>query len=194
MEKIPTVFQRDPSNMRFVTRDVTPGCEWVFAGEGIPTIKVDGTNVRITVKGGKVILAEKRRNPTREEKAQGAEPGYVEVDPVDPQNKHIMAAIEANPKRDVPDGVYPCEAVGPKIQGGIESDKPGLYAFTYKPEFLPDIQPRTFDSIKAFLEARNIEGIVWHHQDGRMAKIKRRDFGLPWPDFNAPVIRAYQWV
>ena len=29
--------------------------------------------------------------------------------------------------------------------------------------------------------ARNIEGIVWHHPDGRMVKIKARDFGLPWP-------------
>ena len=27
----------------------------------------------------------------------------------------------------------------------------------------------------------DIEGIVWHHPDGRMAKIKRRDFGLSWP-------------
>ena len=26
----------------------------------------------------------------------------------------------------------------------------------------------------------NLEGIVWHHPDGRWAKIKRRDFGLKW--------------
>ena len=26
-----------------------------------------------------------------------------------------------------------------------------------------------------------IEGIVWHHPDGRMAKIKARDFGIQWP-------------
>jgi hypothetical protein len=24
----------------------------------------------------------------------------------------------------------------------------------------------------------NIEGIVWHHPDGRMAKLKLRDFGV----------------
>jgi len=29
-----------------------------------------------------------------------------------------------------------------------------------------------------FFKERNIEGIVWHHPDGRMAKIKARDFGI----------------
>jgi hypothetical protein len=27
-----------------------------------------------------------------------------------------------------------------------------------------------------------MEGVVWYHEDGRMVKIKRRDFGLKWPD------------
>ena len=27
-----------------------------------------------------------------------------------------------------------------------------------------------------------VEGIVWHHPDGRMVKIKRKDFGFKWPD------------
>lgn len=27
---------------------------------------------------------------------------------------------------------------------------------------------------------RGAEGLVWHHPDGRMAKVKRTDFGLPW--------------
>lgn len=37
--------------------------------------------------------------------------------------------------------------------------------------------PRTFEELKVFLKGRDIEGIVWHHRDGRMAKIKARDFG-----------------
>lgn len=44
---------------------------------------------------------------------------------------------------------------------------------------LPDC-PRTFEELKAWLESRNIEGVVWHHPDGRMVKIKARDFGIPW--------------
>jgi len=37
--------------------------------------------------------------------------------------------------------------------------------------------PRTFDGIRGFLETMDIEGLVFHHPDGRMAKIKKRDYG-----------------
>ena len=40
----------------------------------------------------------------------------------------------------------------------------------------------TFESIRDMLEkGTGSEGIVWHHPDGRMAKIKRKDFGFDWP-------------
>lgn len=42
-------------------------------------------------------------------------------------------------------------------------------------EILQDA-PRSFESLKAYLESREIEGIVWHHPDGRLVKIKRKDF------------------
>jgi hypothetical protein len=39
--------------------------------------------------------------------------------------------------------------------------------------------PVKFDELKRyFFEHDNIEGIVWHHPDGRMAKIKGKDFGI----------------
>lgn len=47
-------------------------------------------------------------------------------------------------------------------------------------DVLPDA-PRDYDGLKEFLADRCIEGIVWHHPDGRMVKIKARDFGIPWP-------------
>jgi hypothetical protein len=38
VQKIPTLFQRDwDGDRRFVTREITPGCEWVAKGEGTPT-------------------------------------------------------------------------------------------------------------------------------------------------------------
>ena len=40
---------------------------------------------------------------------------------------------------------------------------------------------RTRAAIKSFLAEHAMEGLVWHHPDGRMAKIKSRDFGIPWP-------------
>ena len=39
----------------------------------------------------------------------------------------------------------------------------------------------TPSGLKDWLSAPHYEGLVWHHPDGRMAKIKRRDFGLSWP-------------
>ncbi|GGH67162.1 hypothetical protein HNQ91_001716 [Filimonas zeae] len=39
---------------------------------------------------------------------------------------------------------------------------------------------RTFEGIRTFLESFEGEGVVFHHPDGRMCKIKRRDFGMKW--------------
>jgi uncharacterized protein YbjT (DUF2867 family) len=36
--------------------------------------------------------------------------------------------------------------------------------------------PRDWDGLREWLTARDWEGIVWHHPDGRRAKLKRRDF------------------
>lgn len=182
MEKIPTMFVRDPENMSRVTREVTPGCEWALAGEGIATRKWDGTNVRVTVKDEKIVHVEKRRNPTREEKAQGAEPGYIDASRDDPADKHIFAAVDATDFSSWPDGSWSCEAVGPKIQGGADGVPPSLVAFSL-PTFRQAMgfpTPRDYDGLAAWLDG-SMEGLVFHHPDGRMAKIKARDFGVRWP-------------
>jgi hypothetical protein len=137
----------------------------------------------VTIFGGECIHVEKRRNPTREEKALGAEPGYVDASRDDPSDKHIFAAVDAMNFYDWPNGEWPCEALGPKIQGGVESDRPELYPFAFRPIHLLDFTTHlTFESIRDYLTTHEIEGIVWHDKmRGRMAKIKRRDFNLPWP-------------
>ena len=38
--------------------------------------------------------------------------------------------------------------------------------------------PRDFDGLKEWLTTKDMEGIVFHHPDGRMCKIKKTDFGL----------------
>lgn len=38
--------------------------------------------------------------------------------------------------------------------------------------------PRTFGELRRYLEQHDIEGIVWWHPDGRMVKIKGKDFGI----------------
>jgi hypothetical protein len=34
------------------------------------------------------------------------------------------------------------------------------------------------EGLREFLAAHDVEGVVFHHPDGRKAKIKKRDFGL----------------
>ena len=45
MKKIPTLFERVYDNHKIVgiTDKVTPGMEWVLAGEGTATVKYDGS-------------------------------------------------------------------------------------------------------------------------------------------------------
>ena len=44
MKKIPTLFRREfqDHHVISISRDVTPGLEWVLAGEGVATEKIDG--------------------------------------------------------------------------------------------------------------------------------------------------------
>lgn len=182
MQKIETIFNR--GNDFRVTPEIRAGTEWVFAGEGIATEKLDGTNIRITIQSGKVIKVEKRRNPTKEEKAKGNEPGYIDAHREDSQDKHIFRAVDGTNTSKVPDGAWSCEAVGPKIQGNpLGLVNPICYIFSLNPTIVSNV-PRDYDGLKIFFRnfdslyspGHKAEGIVFHQIDGRMAKIKARDF------------------
>jgi hypothetical protein len=68
------------------------------------------------------------------------------------------------------------ELCGPKVNGNPERVGRHILA----PHGLMPVEdaPRDFDGLAAYL-ARFDGGIVWHHPDGRMAKLKRRDFPAP---------------
>jgi len=72
------------------------------------------------------------------------------------------------------DGTY--ELVGPNVQGNPEMFISNVL-IRHGQYHLPDC-PRDFDGIREYLSQANIEGIVWHHSDGRMVKIKAKDFGI----------------
>lgn len=191
MKKIPTLFHRDPAT-HLAYDEVNAGTEWVVAGEGTATRKFDGTAClvrdeklfkRFDAKGGKTPPqgfepCEGTRDPVT-----GHWPGWVPVGD-GPDDKWHWEALR-NPislppgqkEPPLPDGTY--ELVGPKVQGNHEGF-PCHVLVRHGIIKLYNIS-RTFDAIKEFLSGEWIEGIVWHHPDGRMAKIKRKDFGLPWP-------------
>ena len=43
-----------------------------------------------------------------------------------------------------------------------------------------DINDYSFDNLKKVLECLDSEGLVWHHPDGRMAKLRRDHFNFKW--------------
>lgn len=72
-----------------------------------------------------------------------------------------------------PSGTY--ELVGPKVNGNPEGfDRHTLLAHADAEEF--DDVPLDFDGLRDWLLDHKYEGIVWHNPDGRMAKLKKRDF------------------
>jgi hypothetical protein len=173
MVKIPTLFQRDESVRGHpVVNKVTPGCEWVLAGEGIATEKLDGTNVKI--EGGQMF---KRQKPKERDYDAAA---YVPVDANDPADAWHIEAFDVD--RPVPDGIY--ELIGPKVQGNPHRYPSHALVSVIPPAprlWIEGAEDRSFYGLRAMLAHVPIEGIVFHHSDGRFAKIKRRDYGLPWP-------------
>jgi hypothetical protein len=183
MEKIPTLFERDEHFK--VVDEVRAECLWVIAGEGIPTEKLDGTNVRLTIRSGQLVRVEKRRNPSAKQKHQGIIDGwYADADEFSPEDRWIYEAARSTDVSDWPDGEHPSEALGPNIQGNaLGLEKHLCLPFNMRAPVFGDV-PRTYAGLQAWLEhAESLfspghlaEGIVFHHPDGRRAKIKRRDF------------------
>jgi hypothetical protein len=183
MRKIISLFQRNYDGDRLVRNEVVPGAEWVQAGEGEATRKYDGTCCmvrdgklfkRFEVKvGGKPPANFEPANDVDEN--TGKQQGWIPVGdgPEDKWHREAFAAMEAFQTRIPP---MTCELLGPKIQGNPEH-LPFHVLVPHGDTPLDDC-PRTFDEIRAYLESNDIEGIVWHHPDGRMVKIKGKDFGL----------------
>ena len=65
------------------------------------------------------------------------------------------------------------ELLGPKINGNPERFEHHILIRHECAEQLTNTS-RDLDSLAAYLHARPYEGIVWHHPDGRMAKLKKR--------------------
>lgn len=179
MKKIISLFQRNYDGDRLVRNEVVPGAEWVINGEGVASRKWDGTSC--LVRDGKLYKrydAKAGRTPPQgweaaepePDKNTGHWPGWLSVGDGPDDQWHREAFNLSH----MPDGTY--ELIGPKVQGNPEG-----YAIhvliQHGVENLPDA-PRDFDGLKVYLTEHDIEGIVWHHPDGRMCKIKARDFGI----------------
>lgn len=186
MKKIPSVWQRGAEFREGLSKKkgkpyvnlVTPGCEWVLAGEGVATRKWDGTSV--LVKDGQCFARFDAKN------GKTPPPGFIHAQDPDLHTGHWPGWVptegptyqwirEAFENTDSPsDGTY--EACGPKINGNQENLgrhfllQHGLGVFVDA--------PREFEALKAYLALLDVEGVVFHHPDGRMAKATKSGFGL----------------
>jgi len=183
LNKIPTIFIRDMSKQpALVTPEWHPDCLWVRDGEGLATRKYDGTSC--LVRDGKLYKRRELRPgdaapPDFEslgtDENTGKTVGWVPVGE-GPEDRWHREALDCENVLAY-GGTY--ELLGPKIQGNKDKrERHVLQAHRFARTY--PMAPRTFEGLKAFLEENIIEGLVWHHDDGRMAKIKRRDFGLKW--------------
>lgn len=180
MKKIISLFQRNYDGDRLVRNEAVPGAEWVLAGEGVATRKFDGTCClirdgqlykRFEVKPG--AKPPENFEPANEvDENTGKQQGWLPVGdgPEDRWHREAFDALGDS----VVDGTY--ELCGPKIQGNPELCEKHLLT-PHGEEVLHDC-PREFDALRAYLASRGVEGVVWHHPDGRMVKIKAKDFGL----------------
>lgn len=187
IHKIKTIFERDWEGNRKVVETYVDGAFMAITGNCVATEKLDGTNVRLTVRNHMVVRVEKRRNPDKVQKAKGIEePWYTEADPYAPGDKHILNAVENTDLSEVPDGEWSGEAIGPDIQGNplnLDSNRVYLFSVSKLVEPWNDV-PVTYEELKEWLPKQKskygndcgIEGIVWHCADGRMFKIKKKDF------------------
>jgi len=177
MKKIITLFQRNYESDRLVRDEVVPGAEWVLNGEGAATRKFDGTCclIRKSVLYKRYDAKTGQTPPTGFEAAQdpdpvsGHWPGWLAIGDGNEDRWHREAYAHSKP---LADGTY--ELCGPKIQANPEGFETHVLVL-HGSEVLADA-PRTYHELKDYLRDKKIEGIVWHHPDGRMVKIKCRDF------------------
>jgi hypothetical protein len=191
MRKISTLYKKNPENLGRVIDEINSENQWVFDGEGIATRKFDGTAAAII--GGELYkrydVKKRKQVPTNAIPCQepdtitGHWPHWVKCDRDKAEDKYFFegfdnllseCAFVAQINNHFLDGTY--ELCGPKVQGNPENFDKHILVKHGADEI--QIVPLFFDGWKEFFLHHDIEGVVFHHHDGRMCKIRKSDFGI----------------
>lgn len=204
MKKIPTLFERVYDNHKIVDclPNVTKGMEWVLNGEGIATIKWDGSCCaiingelykRYDAKKGKPVPTGAIKCQEEADPVTGHLPCWVKCDRNNLADKWFFVAYDITREQDkldvttredleksyilpiLSDGTY--EAVGIHFQGNPYQLNCDMLIKHGKA--IIEVK-RTFDGIKKYLSENNIEGIVFWKDGEPKCKIKRTDFNFEW--------------
>lgn len=191
MKKMPSLFVRKfhgPASCEALN-EVTLGAEWVIAGEGVASQKLDGTCCmvrggvlfkRYDAKHGKTPPPEFEPAQPEADPVTGHWPGWVKVGdgPADHMHRDAWSRFSAVTMHEGLDGTY--ELLGPKINGNPEGAVINILV-PHGERWSVDVSdaPREFHALREYLRGLDVEGIVWRHPDGRMVKLKKSDFGMP---------------
>lgn len=210
MKKIPTLFERVYKNHKVVDclPKVTAGTEWVLDGEGVATVKYDGSCCaiingefykRYDAKNGKPVPDGAIKCQDEPDPITGHLPCWVKCDRDNPADKWFWVAYDTYRKSRKIETTNGGLASG-KISETREFELPNLADGTYEAvgkhfngnpyglDFDTLVRhgevkayfKRTFDGIKKFLSENYIEGIVFWKDGQPQCKIKRSDFGFEW--------------
>lgn len=193
MKKIPTLFERlydENGKVIGITDVVKPGFEWVLAGEGLATVKVDGSCCAIL--GGELYKrydAKKGKTPPEgaipcqpePDPVTGHWPHWVKCDKGNPADRWFFEALATLEQKPSPmmaiDWTY--EAIGKHFNGNpykLLTDVLVPHGVYEAPDF-----PRDIKGMHDYLAACDYEGVVFWKDGEPRCKIKRTDFGLSWP-------------
>jgi hypothetical protein len=182
MKKMSTLFIKDKYDPSKVIDGVLNEENlWVYE-EGVKaTRKFDGTACAIidgelykrydAKKGKKVPVG---AIPCCEpDEVTGHHPHWVKCDRNNLSDKYHFEGFDNMDKSCLKDGTY--ELCGPKVQNDVEGC--GIHTLLKHGSLLFDTE-KVLENPKEFMRYMNIEGIVFLHKDGRMCKIRKKDFGI----------------
>lgn len=181
MRKIPTLFLRDPEDMRRLTREYHPTAEsWIRAGGLRATRKFDGVCHGLTTSGRWMARREVKPGkaapegfePLETDPETGKTVGWEPVEQSSFYGAFRAARAAAGEGVDWTPGTY--ELCGPTVNRNPE----GYDEHVLVPhgQFILRDVPLGYDELATYLTDLRYEGVVWHGQYGPVAKIKRRDF------------------
>lgn len=186
MRKIPTLFVREflPNHKILITDQVTPGCEWVLAGEGVATRKLDGTCTlvqdgrlykRYDAKNGKPIPPNAVPCQPEAESNHGHLPCWMPVSETVPATNGLWQHLSqlSDPWRTVP---MSCAGRTSTPTGRNWTTTPSSATATSSWRACPATSMASVPIWRCIISkvSSSIAG------NGEMCKIKRSDFGFRW--------------
>ncbi len=198
MKKMKTLFVIDREK-QLAINEINSGCEWIFDKGVTASVKFEGTaamflNGKLFKRWDRKLKKKFQRIKSRQgsdfkfkefmlkDIPEGAIACQEDFDPVtfhqpfwvevteDKADQYFNEALSCS---EVVEG-QTYELIGEKIQGNFyEIQGHKLVAHG---SLIADITDFSFESIKKWLKGNNQEGLVFKHPDGRMCKIRRKDF------------------